>query len=206
MQKLYSEGVAVMSVDYDPFGNIIEGILIGEYGFSAKPLVKGLNWYYYGYRYYDAETGRWSNRDPISELGSRLLDGNGQAIFSFAEIENPYRFVSNAPISTVDIDGRSTLTKIIDVVTLGTLCIPGSTGTIEKEGNCTQTCTCGQKNEHLQDKAIAAKRWRCRNGIKKFDPGFTMVVECPVRNKCKELKGSNWKNGRYRFSVIFHPF
>ena len=41
----------------------------GEYAFSTKPLVESLDWYYYGYRYYDPLSGRWLNRDPISELG-----------------------------------------------------------------------------------------------------------------------------------------
>ena len=68
LQKLNSGGAVVMSVDYDPFGNIIEGMLVGDYGFSTKPLVDDLDWYYYGYRYYDPVTGRWPNRDPIGEM------------------------------------------------------------------------------------------------------------------------------------------
>ena len=69
MQKLDSEGATVMSVAYDPFGNIIEGNLVGEYGFSTKPLIDNLDWYYYGFRYYDPFTGRWPNRDPLGEIG-----------------------------------------------------------------------------------------------------------------------------------------
>jgi YD repeat-containing protein len=57
LQKLDSEGTVVMSVDYDPFGNMIEGTLVGEYGFSTKPLINDLDWYYYGFRYYDPVTG-----------------------------------------------------------------------------------------------------------------------------------------------------
>lgn len=30
--------------------------------------------FYYGYRYYDAETGRWLNRDPIGERARVLQD------------------------------------------------------------------------------------------------------------------------------------
>jgi RHS repeat-associated protein len=69
MQKLDSESTTVMSVAYDPFGNVIEGTLVGEYGFSTKPLINDLDWYCYGFRYYDPVTGRWPNRDPIEEAG-----------------------------------------------------------------------------------------------------------------------------------------
>ena len=73
MQKLDGTGAAVMSVDYDPFGNIVDGTLVGEYGFSTKPLVDDLDWYYYGFRYYDPVTGRWPSRDPIAEDGGLNL-------------------------------------------------------------------------------------------------------------------------------------
>jgi RHS repeat-associated protein len=62
---------------YDAFGNIIEqtGTAPCRYGFSTKPieLVTGL--LYYGYRYYDPQTGRWPSRDPIEEEGGFNLYG-----------------------------------------------------------------------------------------------------------------------------------
>ena len=75
MQKLDATGTAVMNVAYDPFGNIISGTLVGEYGFSTKPLIDGLDWYYYGFRYYDPVTGRWPSRDPIGERGGYNIYG-----------------------------------------------------------------------------------------------------------------------------------
>ncbi len=44
----------------------------------------------YGFRYYDAETGRWLNRDPIEERGGLNL----------------YGFVYNDPIQYFDSDGQ----------------------------------------------------------------------------------------------------
>jgi len=89
MQKLDGTGAVVMSVDYDPFGNIIDGTLVGEYGFSTKPLIGGIQWYYYGFRYYDPETGRWLNRDPIGEWGGRNL----------------YLMIANDPVNLSDFLG-----------------------------------------------------------------------------------------------------
>ncbi|MGJ8641750.1 MAG: RHS repeat-associated core domain-containing protein [Opitutaceae bacterium] len=82
-----------MEVEYDPFGNIISsgtlGSLVGDYGFSTKPMVDGLDWYYYGFRYYDAETGRWPSRDPIEEEGGL----------------NVYGMVGGDPINWIDLLG-----------------------------------------------------------------------------------------------------
>ena len=72
-QKLNRSGETVMNVAYDPFGNVISGALTGEYGFSTKPLVDGVDWYYYGFRYYDPVTGRWPSRDPMVERGGLSL-------------------------------------------------------------------------------------------------------------------------------------
>jgi RHS repeat-associated protein len=54
---------------------------------------------YYGFRYYDPETGRWPNRDPIKEWGG----------------VNLYGFVGNNSISLYDILGLSSSTLPIPV-------------------------------------------------------------------------------------------
>ena len=46
--------------------------------------------YYYGYRFYDAQTGRWLNRDPIEEAGGLNL----------------YRFVGGNPLTKIDSFGH----------------------------------------------------------------------------------------------------
>jgi len=90
MQKLDMGSETDMSATYDPFGNIIEGMLVGEYGFSTKPLIDDLDWYYYGFRYYDPVTGRWPNRDPIGEGGGLNL----------------YGMVNNNPVNHWDLLGQ----------------------------------------------------------------------------------------------------
>ena len=86
-------GNVVMNVSYDPFGNIISGKLTGEYGFSTKPLVDGVDWYYYGFRYYDPVTGRWPNRDPIGEAGHEQLFYDYEEAAALREIENEISFL-----------------------------------------------------------------------------------------------------------------
>ena len=68
-----SDGSIAARYEYDPFGKTIfsEGPMAGEnsYRFSTKYLDDETGLYYYGYRYYDAEMGRWINRDPMEENG-----------------------------------------------------------------------------------------------------------------------------------------
>ncbi len=52
---------------------------------------KGLNWYDYGARYYDAALGRFTTVDPSSEN-----------YYAF----NPYSYCVNNPIKYIDPDGK----------------------------------------------------------------------------------------------------
>jgi RHS repeat-associated protein len=56
---------------------------------SSKYLDDSLEWYYYGFRYYSPELGRWVSRDPIGERGGRNL----------------YCFVKNSPVFSIDLLG-----------------------------------------------------------------------------------------------------
>ncbi|MBK1884708.1 RHS repeat-associated core domain-containing protein, partial [Luteolibacter pohnpeiensis] len=63
-------GQVVARQEYDPFGDKIihEGIDL-PIGFSTKYQDEETGLLYYGYRYYDPQTGRWPSRDPIEEDG-----------------------------------------------------------------------------------------------------------------------------------------
>ena len=50
----------------------------------------GIEWYYYGYRYYSPKLGRWPSRDPIEEEGGLHV----------------YGFVGNEPTRRGDVLGR----------------------------------------------------------------------------------------------------
>jgi len=74
-----ASGSVVAEFEYDPFGRLIR-----ETGDHAKDVVHRFStkyedaesgYYYYGFRYYDPETSRWLNRDPIEEQGGFNLYG-----------------------------------------------------------------------------------------------------------------------------------
>jgi RHS repeat-associated protein len=65
-------GNEAAAYEYGPFGELLESR--GAYGgnpfrFSTKYADAETGLYYYGYRYYNASTGRWLSRDPIEEAG-----------------------------------------------------------------------------------------------------------------------------------------
>src|SRR5690625_4492908 len=72
--------------DYDPFGKTVRATgpaaEVNPFRFSTKYQDHETGFYYYGYRYYQPETGRWLNRDPIGEQGGLDL----------------YEFVYNNPL------------------------------------------------------------------------------------------------------------
>ena len=76
---LDTSGTVRAHYEYDAFGNITaqSGDLAHAFPFrfSTKYLDAETGLYYYGYRFYSPETGRWINRDPIEEDGGLNLYG-----------------------------------------------------------------------------------------------------------------------------------
>ena len=87
------DGSVAAAYRYDPYGNLIasSGSLadVNPFRFSTKYFDQETNLYYYGYRYYLPELGRWNRKDPIGERGGRNL----------------YNFVRNQPITSIDFLG-----------------------------------------------------------------------------------------------------
>ena len=88
-----TNGNAVARYDYDPYGNITsqsgDRADANSFRFSSKYWEGELGIYYYGYRFYSPQLGRWIGRDPIEEGGGANL----------------YRFVGNIPINRIDFLG-----------------------------------------------------------------------------------------------------
>jgi RHS repeat-associated protein len=90
---LASSGAAVAKYEYSPYGELLTST--GTYAstnpfrFSTKYTDSETNLAYFGYRYYNPETGRWINRDPSQERGGKNL----------------YQYVFNAPTNGIDYLG-----------------------------------------------------------------------------------------------------
>ncbi|WP_124330899.1 RHS repeat domain-containing protein [Desulfonema ishimotonii] len=92
-QLVDEAGAIVAHYEYDPFGNEIraegDDAQNNPFRSSTKYLDAETGLYYYGFRYYHTELGRWISRDPMGEQGGYNL----------------YGFVSNNPVFLYDAWG-----------------------------------------------------------------------------------------------------
>ena len=82
---------------YYPFGGTFASAgNVQPYKYNGKEYdgKKGLNWYDYGARHYDAALGRFTTNDRFSEKYHSL---------------SPYQYGANNPVNTIDINGDSLL-------------------------------------------------------------------------------------------------
>ena len=93
--KWLSSGGTVAEVNhYYPFGGVFASTgNVQPYKYNGKELdtKKGLNWYDYGARHYDATLGRWFVVDPLAEK-----------YYAW----NPYNYCANNPVKFIDPNGR----------------------------------------------------------------------------------------------------
>jgi RHS repeat-associated protein len=79
-----------------PFGEVTRATgpmaKANPFGFSTKYQDDETDLLYYGYRYYNASTGRWLSKDPMEETGGLNL----------------YEFALNSPVELVDKNGLTT--------------------------------------------------------------------------------------------------
>ncbi len=83
-----ASGTVVVRYDYDPYGRRtkLSGGLDADFGYTGHYVHAPSGLYLTLFRAYDADSGRWLNRDPIQELGGLNL----------------YGYVGNNPINKVD--------------------------------------------------------------------------------------------------------
>jgi RHS repeat-associated protein len=106
------DGTVAAHYQYYPFGKLrqAEGVYWEEnsYRFSTKYFDDEVNLYYYGYRYYSPDLGRWINRDPIEENGWRARGSRAFWLISesYKRQLNPlYLFAYNNSINFFDVLG-----------------------------------------------------------------------------------------------------
>ena len=89
-----SSGTVSETNHYYPFGGVFASTgSVQPYKYNGKELdtKKGLNWYDYGARHYDAALGRWFVVDPLAEKMSAW---------------SPYVYCYSNPVKFVDVDGK----------------------------------------------------------------------------------------------------
>ena len=90
-----SSGAVQETNHYYPFGSVFASTgNVQPYKYNGKELdtKKGLNWYDYGARHYDATLGRWFVVDPLAEK-----------MYGWS----PYAYCYNNPIGLIDEEGKS---------------------------------------------------------------------------------------------------
>ncbi len=105
-------GGIIFKADYDAYGKITRidsGSFEPRYTFSTKRYFKELGLYYYGYRWYLPELGRWTTKDPIGYKAGNI---------------NVYKFCGNRPTFLIDNYGLWQVTislgwKIAGSITFG---------------------------------------------------------------------------------------
>lgn len=93
-------GIITQRMDYDEFGNVTLDTNPGfqPFGFAGGIYDRDTRLIRFGARDYDAETGRWTAKDPI------LFEGGDT---------NLYGYVSNNPVNTTDTQGKGLSWKCI---------------------------------------------------------------------------------------------
>jgi RHS repeat-associated protein len=87
-------GAIVQRVDYDSFGNVLQDTNPGfqPFGFAGGLYDRDTTLVRFGARDYDAETGRWTRKDPLGFAGS-------------SSEANLYVYADNDPVTRGDPDG-----------------------------------------------------------------------------------------------------
>jgi RHS repeat-associated protein len=127
-QLVSTNGSILARYEYDPYGKLIKEVADANvrnspFRFSTKYIDSESGLYYYGYRYYQPEIGRWVSRDPITEKGSGVVEPKAKARLAMeryrlpyatrGSLEHAYLFVLNHPTVAVDVLGLQSLQDIL---------------------------------------------------------------------------------------------
>jgi RHS repeat-associated protein len=88
-----ASGQIAQRIDYDAFGRVLADTSPGfqPFGFAGGLYDRDTGLVRFGARDYDAETGRWTTKDPILFAGRQA---------------NLYAYVNNDPVNQTDADGK----------------------------------------------------------------------------------------------------
>jgi RHS repeat-associated protein len=104
-----ASGVSLAQYEYGPFGEVIRATgptaRANPFRFSTKYQDDETDLTYYGYRCYNASTGRWLSRDPILSQSPILDDLTEEYDHDDEEVAGQMTYVDNNPVSFVDAIG-----------------------------------------------------------------------------------------------------
>jgi RHS repeat-associated protein len=102
----YAFGLKIAGISSKKLGDVNEGLLENKNLYNDKELIDeaDLNWYDYGFRNYDAQIGRFTQLDPLTD---------GYPHYT------PFQYAGNEPIANVDMDGLEELNTIGDFFKVG---------------------------------------------------------------------------------------
>jgi len=88
----YAYGLKIAAISSKKLPDTYEGVIKNNYLYNDKELFEDgdLNWYDYGFRNYDPQTGRFVQMDPLTDY------------YSFF---SPYLYAANEPIGNIDFMG-----------------------------------------------------------------------------------------------------
>ena len=162
-----SAGVVQETNHYYPFGGLFASTSnVQPYKYNGKELdtKKGLNWYDYGARHYDATLGRWFVVDPLS---------NKNPGFS------PYSYCLNNPIKFIDPDGKDAVISIKgNTITItANIVLTGSNATDELAKSYQQNImdNWGKMNTYVYDQFIYHIDWNIN--VRVAEEGEKMVYD-----------------------------
>jgi len=155
--------IPVATYAYDPFGMLMKNTSATgfdqPYKFSTKPYFSDMGQSDFGYRYYDACSGKWTTMDPLGEEGGINL----------------YRFNRNSALNYIDPTGLIPLDTIWDLGNIiydiftgdwesltwdtGALLIPYIPAGVTKAAKIGKICKTGRGFDDILSNNELFKRW-----------------------------------------------
>jgi RHS repeat-associated protein len=112
-----STGVVAQSIDYDAYGRVLNetGVGFKPFGFAGGLYDADTKLVRFGARDYDADSGRWTNKDPIGFAGQQ---------------GNLYVYVGDEPVNGVDLKGTVDVFRGLDLDLVGIVGVEVGVGVV----------------------------------------------------------------------------
>jgi RHS repeat-associated protein len=120
-----TDGSKTADYEYGPFGEVLRSSgtvsKSNPFRFSTKCQDEETELLYYGYRFYNASSGRWVNRDPIGDTAFQQRSLKRSSRWQLPSLKEngaftDFSFCGNAPLTCLDILGLEEVA--IDVFTI----------------------------------------------------------------------------------------